>query len=844
VVDEVSDSPIGRGQSIKVNDADVQMSAKAVRLDVSSGDIITAQETLLQEVCQCISAQTTILKKEFADLKATIKASGGGMGGGSDQMENLIDAVKAQGRLVSAGGGGGGAGGGGGGENVISELGDPATIANIRASVKGFHVVSETLDRYQKALEITNRTTKQTEQRLKKLTETLGDSEKAEEALAKETKIAREAFSKFHKDMGRFVTSGVMVQIQRTFEDLATTLFRFGERLGDVRGAWGDVKRDLEQYDSLLKSGQVNLLDFATQLGSGTRGLMSLDATVEAMNKSMQANAVTPFATMGDTVDEIRASLFQFRENLELEGFDWKAAMDSAEMTSAMIELAGLERRASVSSDIRDIDTRRNVGAQLKVMQDISFVTGKSLNELIEINRKVAEEVTELEVLGAVSQSTAANLKNLGVFFEAQGKEGAPAYQAILKLFKYGESGIPKALAENPGLAVMIQQNPELMQTANKIMGGRTNLQDIMDPLRSMQNRGGLRHPDITQLEGAKIDRADLAATKMSFNAIFTNIDERLAKFDPDAPTSRWDDMFRGFQDTIKQNFPDAATNMIILAGAVALNTAALLKNTWALLFGGLFRGIGKLFGRSAGAASGASAGVGAAGAGIAGASVMKNMRASASSMLRGSSLAGATTSLGAAGAGVKAGAGVVGMAGGAARAGGSLLAKLVPGLGTAISGGLAVSDFMEGDVLGGVGHSAAAIASLFPGIGTAIAFAIEGGLLARELTGEDTGEAQAPSGPESAGIPRAPSGRTGSKNMAQMMSEEIGVLRDMLSVLVAANEINRGIKDKISLGGNPSVVGPEPGGRPSSQTTTGRSRGPNPAFATRIPAGSSIFDL
>ena len=394
MVDEVSDSPIGRGQPINVNNADVQIkSARAVRLDISTGDIKTQEIDLLAEVARATSAQTQTLEKTFGEIKGGLSES---------DINKITEAIKAG--MIAAGTSASAAAGGGEG---AAHPGTPTVSqADVRATVKGFHIVSETLNKYTESLDILNRTTKQTEARLDELTKTLGSSEKAEEALRKEVENARGAFSEFHKDMGAFVKSGATVQLRRNFENLTTSMFKFGETLTDVRGSFRNVSQDFKKYDALLKSGQVNLDDFVTQIGSTVQGTLSLDHTIDAMEKAMQAGAVTPFAILGSTLTEVRQNLFDFREGLATEGFDWASALDTTEFSAAAIELVGIERRASLQADINNIDTRRNVAEQLRTMQSIGFMTGKSLDQLVEINRKTAEELTELEALGAVSQTT------------------------------------------------------------------------------------------------------------------------------------------------------------------------------------------------------------------------------------------------------------------------------------------------------------------------------------------------------------------------------------------------------------------------------------------------------
>jgi len=817
VVDEVSDSPIGRGQPINVNSADVQIkSARAVRLDISTGDIKTQEIDLLAEVARSTSAQTKTLEKTFGEIK----------GGLSDSDINKItEAIKSG--MIAAGTSATAAGG----EGAVHPGTASISQADVRATVKGFQIVSETLNKYTDSLDILNRTTKETDARLAEPTIKLKDSSKAEEALREEVENAKGAFSEFHKDMVSFIKSGATVQLRRNFENLATSMFRFGETLTDVRGSFRNVSQDFKKYDALLKSGQVNLDDFITQIGSTVQGTLSLDHTIDAMEKAMQSGAVTPFATLGSTLTEVRQNLFDFREGLATEGFNWASALDTTEFSAAAIELVGIERRASLQADINNIDTRRNVAEQLRTMQSIGFMTGKSLDQLVEINRKTAEELTELEALGAVSQTTRQNTQSFMNFLKAQGAGGEAIANIIGKSLRYGERGLAVAMSEDATLRTLFQQNPEFREVFNRLTSGRAvGLQEAAAPLQQIQQRGGITLPDVRAFKGIGIDQREAGGVAVGINEIFTDFNKRMGKFTDaqEGPLAKADDAIRSIEDVIKQNLPKAATNMLNLVIALGANVIALWANT-AALGAGLF---GRMFGRGKGGI-GAAASTAVAGKGIA----SKGIQASAAATMAGKgALAGVGMTPGIASTAAK-----MGLAGSVLKGGGGLLAKALPGLGTAISGGLAVSDFMEGDMLGGVGHSAAAIASLFPGIGTAIAFAIEGGLLAREITGEDAPEMKPGAGPTTAAIPKAPGTSSGGKGMIQLMQQEITVLQTMLSVMVTGNEISQDIRNRISLGAGPVVEGPNPGGRAPAGRTRSRDNAP---FADRLASsGKRVTD-
>lgn len=824
MVDNVSDAPIGRGQPININEADVNIaSARAVRLNPSTGDPVSAEEDLLRDVRSSVDSETSTLQKEFNQLRG--------------QMTELIDAVKSQARLASTGGGGGGAEGA---ADAMKEMGSPASIANIRASVKGFHNVSTVLDLYETKLMNMAKTEEERKQAIEEEISTIKDEERKRE---RHTQLLRENnlyLGEFVKDMGKLVKSGFLVQFRRNLEELPNELFRMGESLGDFRGAFSDVKRDLQEYDQLLKSGQVSLDDFVTQLGSGVRGLMSLDATVEAMNKSMQANAVTPFVTFGNTLHEVRQNLFDFRETLEAQGFDWASAMDTTEMSAAMIELVGIERRSSLQSGIENITTRRSTFEQLQLMREIAFSTGKSLDQLIDINRKTAEELSELEALGAVSQTTRQNAQNLINFLKAQGPEGDAVAQSIMSSLQFGEQGLAVAMSKDANLRILMQQNPEFREVFQRLTAGKQmNLQDTLAPLQSLQARGGITLPDIKAFEGIGADRRQLGGVAAGVNAIFTNFDDRMAAFQDaqEGTFSGLDDTFREFRDFMKQNLPDAATNMLILATAIGANIFALGKNTLALLGGG-----GSIGGRGRGGVGRAAATIG----GTAGAAGAARFAAG------GGSLAGATTSMGA-----QIGPAVAAQQGGRSGfrlpsigpKGGSLAAiaagMLAEPIGQAVGGDTGGEiGSVAGDVIGMAG-TGALIGSFIPGIGTAIGAGIGGlvglGMNASNIEQMFSGDVPKTTGvgPMQAAIPRAPTEGAAGRAMVTMLAKDVNLQQEILRVLMEGNEISQGIKSKIGFDGGSSTTSPTPGGRPPRPQSIDM-RGKKAPFAEKMPAAIS----
>lgn len=94
--------------------------------------------------------------------------------------------------------------------------------------------------------------------------------------------------------------------------------------------------------------------------------------------------------------------------------------------------------------------------------------------------------------------------------------------------------------------------------------------------------------------------------------------------------------------------------------------------------------------------------------------------------------------------------AGGIGMAGGLLKGSGTVLksagkigGKLLPGVGLALGAGFAYDRFKKGDYLGALGEAVSGLTSLVPGIGTAASLAIQGGLMARDLSRKANSEAE-----------------------------------------------------------------------------------------------------
>lgn len=694
-----SDSSTERGSPVNI---ETSGNVTVTRKDVATGDVKDIQADLLKALCDCIDKQTDTLKNVLENTKKEVvdAVKAGGTGGAGDpetfkSMERSLKGILSK----NTGSGGGGEGGGGGG----SEGGQ---------SHAGAKIAEEVYD-------------------------------EAREAAAIFKKTSLPAFKRF----GKLFNKGVMSQFENNMLSVNQKVISFGQSLTDIQGA---TRKTMGVIDEMFKSGQGGMIDVTallTDLGAGlARNRDALSATLPVVQEFADKQRML-IGTLGSNLEDVARSFKENREAAkEAFGNDFLERIPFDELNAIQTTMLEQQRRAGVKATDAEILTSQRSRNQMQLLKDISFATGKTVEEVIKLQEEEGMTLEELRYNNLITEAQKKTMLDQATFFKGQGLEGISELMQQI-----AEEGGTTMFKNVEGAALMMGQgnNDALINEMYKLTQsaeGRTpeGLQRMIELAEQIE---GLD----MGVEGGSALRKDSGGMAekfgmMSINATraFTAMEEagitvasiraEQIKTEGNAGGSA-----QGLFNTIKETLINNLGGGGDLAIAIALNTGALIINSAALMkgaLGGMMGGAGKLLKKIPGAGKLMSmlgiGGMSAAALNPATAGAAKG----ADQILKGTKL---TSSLGATD-GVASKAAGKGTAKFAGKAGAKSLLKKIPIIGLLAGLGFAAGRLMDGDFLGAGMEVASGAASLVPGIGTAASVALDAGLIARDMNMSEEG--------------------------------------------------------------------------------------------------------
>ena len=589
----------------------------------------------------------------------------------------------------------------------------------------------------------------------------------AEQRLENLKDILEKTSPQFSKWADLFV-KGVGLEFQQTMRTLNASMQSLATTL--KRDATRAIKDTFKTGMELARTGLVDLTDVALDTASAIKEQRdNIVLTFQTMQKSLQAGLITPLGTFGITLQETGKTLADLRKGIAGEGFKFEKAFKSVEdINVAMSTLRDLELRAGIKSDIRDSETQQRWANQFENLRLIASISGKQLEEIIAARGKQNKTDAVLIEQGLISYDEAVKATQLQVLLRANNLTAAADALEVLKqngVFAHGiETGLASMTEQERQL---FAQNPELTRTLIDAARKGTpekawqTLQDTLAENR-FANLAKKAQDIVSNKQASEIFTEFNAIKQIAADDAMSSL---RGKEEAEKGRQTLDDVIRGIFLAVESKVAPDLRKLVWttagIAGMLAISGIAKL---------GKFA-LGKLRGGGAAAAAAAAGGITRGGGGL----TRPTMPAVGGRMA------------GMAGMGARA-AGVMGR-------GAGFLGRLIPGLGTAISGGLAVRSFAEGDILGGLLHGGASVASIFPGIGTAVAAGLEGLALGREFLGP--GKAGAPG----VSPTPAPTGavRAAPSSSQKMLLDHMQAQTNFLSRLVALSETSNTIGQEIS---------------------------------------------
>ena len=708
---------------------------EVTRINQQTGHAIDNHEDLLREIKECCEDQTQTLAKKMDDIKDVIKA--GGVGGGDGRGGGR--GGKADPNLVAAFG-----------QAMEKGLGKEFTrlITQLKltpgAGGEGAEFLSETFGATAAASQVA-------EQRLKNLNE----------ILKKTTPAVGDWFNLFIKGVG-LEWQQTIKELNASMQSLATTFKR------DFKRA---VKDSFINGMELSRTGLMDLHEAYTDTALAiAESRDNIVTTFKSMQKSIEQGLAIPLGTFGTTLKETARNVTDFREGITAAGFDFAKSFKSIEdINVSMSTLLDFELRAGIKTDIRDSATQKRFALELENLRLIASTSGKQLEELIAARAKKNKTDAVLIEQGLISRADAESTRRLQLQAEALNLNSLSEALEVLKQNGAFEHGIEAALASmSEDQRKLFALNPEMARDLIRAGKARTPEAQLEILKQSLA---------VNRFAGELAATQNAVANKMA-SEIFSDInvikstaigDAQTAlrdKEDAEEGLKSIDDTIRGMMNLLQSRISPDMRKLVITTFSIAglMGASLLFKAGRGVL---RMAGIG---GRAALPAGGVA-------------------RAATSLTRTG------IPAIGGIGKGVATGAAAKGLLRGA----GGFLGKLIPGLGTAISGGLALKSFMSGDVIGGLLHSGSGIASLVPGIGTAIAAGLSGVAIGREILSPPT--ASSPGvGPAPTSVPSVAAGSSSSpqKMIMEHMKAQTSYLNRLVILSEESNTIGRGISDNI----------------------------------------------
>ena len=510
--------------------------------------------------------------------------------------------------------------------------------------------------------------------------------------------------------------------------------------------------------------------------------------TGRMIRMATQEGLVSPMQLVGGNINDVSRSFNKFRNDLDDTGLDADAFATSREQNKMTLEFLNSQRRMGIQDDLNSESMMKSFSGQQSMLQLIAANTGATVSEL-------SKEI-------AIEGKTFEEMATLGLFSAEQAKNLATIDASLRSRQNVAGSDFLRKVAESGGdLALFIKHNKDLWQLMQRT--GNTSA--------FFETDAAVKAGDQKQIDTAlKGFAGGFQEFMTAGSAAESTLRKRiLEETNPEALTimrqlSTQTNAMRGLDELPKKEtvtsyynkFIDFATNVFPLTAAAAV--ASLVTNTGAL--------IALTMAVNANTASNFMGPMQPGGGG----GTLKKLASIAGVAIKG--IAKTAT------------------VGTAAVVTGKDALDLVVGGDTSASNSGALAGSAIGGTLGAV------IGSIFPGIGTfygGMAGAALGNM-AGEFLGSKFESDDAATSPASLATPSLPTdslisspelltgggGRSVVDEKTLMINaKQAATLNSINSHMAESNHIQRGIRDRIGLNGNPGVG---PAGRDASNNSSG----------------------
>lgn len=437
--------------------------AQFSRADIQTGEIKSLEGDILSEIKKSIDTQTQTLcdsfKKSIKDGCSGGKGGKGGKGGGGgsggsggggrgtgkgkddaiiNALKEINSAVLALGPQIAMAGGEGGDGGGGGGGFGGS---------------RRYRALSNSIEELGQSVDDAGNVTYKLTMSMDKIEEQIREN-------------LNETIRNLNAEMTKTIRSFTHLS---TFTDEVTDRFKKGMELAS---------------SSLLDFSDMYWEDTKKLVGAGDFG-DSLVKTAEQIRKAVQDGVTSPMMMVQGDVRDVAREFKTLRADAESFGLDMYARVGWEEQNVLLGSLIDEQRRGSMQADFKDQGTRERAMEQLKFMTMVADNTGRSVKELMEMNKEQAKTFAELQGIGVITKEQAETFKMMS-------KSAPPEVQGLLQ-----------KIAESSGSsAVFSQKFPDLFEDLSKL-----GQQDLIQKLNDLST-SGLRGDELANAQTSILKEA------------------------------------------------------------------------------------------------------------------------------------------------------------------------------------------------------------------------------------------------------------------------------------------------------------------------------------------------
>jgi len=547
-----SSSATERGTPVNVNTSG---NVTVTRKDVATGDVKSAQEDLLKELCKCIDNQT-------------------------DTLGSIIEGAKKD--IVKAVGGGGGSGSGSGsgsGDDKKDKSREKRDKDNTNKIVKNLKKIADEI----KAV-------------IAKPGGGGGDSGKdsgSDSAIAAQAhkeiydelaKVMKSNVLEFSK-WGRLFKKGAGVEITRNIGNVNKSLLDFGQRLTDVSSAWRKASGDAMSILEIGQGGMIDVTSLLTDLGSSIiSNRDALQASAKTVIEFREQNMLL-IGTLGDNLEEVSEAFKRNRDAVDAAfGEDFLGKIPFDEQNVILADLLESQKRAGIKSETGTILQSQASRSQLQFLQEISYQTGQTVKEVMKLYKEEAKTYNTLEALGLLKEGEGAKA-GMSAKRLRDGGQGAMV-DTITEIITAGSIG--QWMKKNDSNAVFASQgnNTQLLEEAvNQFVLGTAessdNITELGKQLKNVEMGGSMgaggilaAYPELQQLATLRQD-----AQARGDDSSYADV-EAAAKRQADSTSGKIGatiaSTYNDVREFMANNF--GATGDLVLA--LTANTGAVIWNT------------------------------------------------------------------------------------------------------------------------------------------------------------------------------------------------------------------------------------------------------------------------